>query len=49
MPEEKVIAKLELVSAPEDSCCSQCVFQGESCLVREVLPCEGGYWRLNSQ
>lgn len=44
---EEVIVKLELVMS--EKACDECCFAGESCMVRGVLPCTGGYWRVSSQ
>ena len=46
---ESVVITLELVVREEDDCCANCCFQADSCLVRGVLPCTGGYWRVSSK
>ena len=46
-PPESVAVTLELVMS--EKACDECCFAADSCLVRGVLPCPGGYWRVSSK
>lgn len=45
--EGEVAATLELVMSSKS--CDECCFAANSCLVRGILPCTGGYWRVSSK